>query len=277
LPDLPALGFAAESRWEFYTEFEEDAPLRALLPTVIQSERDPARRARMAVPDITDHFISAGGMAMPRGKAFVGAARTRGLAPALDGAPVGKSVVMGTDGRKFLVETLDHRDIVRLLEAQKAQGKGHASATKLKGGLASASAAGMNRLPAAPAFSAGVPLAPGRPVVASSILPARPPRQLAAAPGRILKAASYDGSRRNDTARTEDGAAPLLVWDYEVLSGDSNPFRLSGSQTYLISGLAIYWSDLEVCAGTVVKHDGDDSSTYLLAWDTVTCSTAPFR
>ena len=255
LPDLPGLGFAPESRWELYTEFEEDAPLQASLPTVLQGEKDPARRAHMAAPDIIDHFISAGGMAMPRGKAFVGAARTRGLAPALEGASVGKSVVVGSDGRKFLVETLNHRDIVQLLEAQKAKDPGHANASRIKSGLARAT--------------------PG--AAGAAALPARPPRPLAMAPGRILKAGSYGAAPGSDTARNEAAGSPVLVWDYEVLNGDFNPFRLSGSQTYLVSDLAAYWSDLEVCGGTVVKHDGDNPSTYLLAANTILCNTAPYR
>jgi hypothetical protein len=104
---MARLGFDPRTaRVETWTEFFS-APAPTVRTTVLQAERDPGARARMADPDTVDQFLDWGAMKMVRGKAFVEGAPNKAV-------PVFKEW-MQAGGRRFLIEAVTYGDLEPLL------------------------------------------------------------------------------------------------------------------------------------------------------------------
>ena len=241
IPDLAALGMP-EGRLELWTEWEETAPFAQKEIKVLHGEADPARRARMQAPDVTDQTMALGAMQLAPGKAFVGGARLRGLAPVADGLPVGKSTFMA-EGRRFLVETVDHGRLIRLFGQANVPGPQQAAVGP----------AGRN-VPARPARDARAGRRPG------VIGPATERIQMAMA--------SSPGAAKGRT---------LATLDWELLNTTYTDVTLKSDTTYLVSGFADFYGTTRIEGGTVVKYAGSNAATYLLIRGDLICDTSPWR
>ena len=114
-PPPEAYGFpngGSTVRLEAWTEFIE-LPEGTMSPVVLKQENDPAMRRQMAEPDLIDQRLDWGVMKMEQGMAF-----PLGDADPFGGAsvPTGKSMER-IDGRVFLIEKVDYRDIREHLKA----------------------------------------------------------------------------------------------------------------------------------------------------------------
>ena len=113
-PDPVLLGLSPESRLEMYTEFHPDTPPPTQTQQVLRAEPDPQRRAQMVEPDLIDHVVEFGGYKMGRGSAF--AQSRAGILPApSDRIPVAKRFIFTPDGRRILIESIEHGDAKNLL------------------------------------------------------------------------------------------------------------------------------------------------------------------
>jgi len=94
------------TRLEVWTEFIE-VPEGTVTPVVLKQENDPVLRQQMAEPDLIDQRLDFGVMKFEQGHAF-----PLGDAEPFSGAAVqtGKTIER-IDGRVFLIEKVDYRDI----------------------------------------------------------------------------------------------------------------------------------------------------------------------
>jgi len=102
----------ATTRAEVWTEFIE-IPEGTMTPVVLKQENDPVARQQMAEPDLIDQRLDFGVMKFEAGHAFP----LDGNDPFDDaGVATGKSLER-IDGRVFLIEKVDYRDIRGQLQA----------------------------------------------------------------------------------------------------------------------------------------------------------------
>jgi hypothetical protein len=102
----------ATARLEVWTEFIE-SPEGTMTAVVLKREYDPVARQQMVEPDLIDQRLDFGVMKMEQGQAF-----PLGEADPFSGAavPTGKSMER-IDGRVFLIEKVDYRDVREHLKA----------------------------------------------------------------------------------------------------------------------------------------------------------------
>ena len=241
IPDLTALGMP-EGRLELWTEWEESVPITLKETTVLYAEADPVRRARMATPDLADSTLGVGAMQLAPGKAFAGGVRSNGLAPVAGGLRVGKTSFMA-EGRRFLVETVDHGKLIELL----GQGK-----------------------PRGPQQAAVIP--------GGRNLPARPVRD--ARVGRRPGVIGPDTERIQMATAAPDGNAEgrtLATLDWELLTTNLANVTLKADTTYLVTGFADLYGTTRIEGWTVVKYAGSNAGAYLLIRGNLICDASPWR
>lgn len=115
-PPLPEGWRSEDTRIEMVTEFVQ-APEPRILNHVQKKETDALLRQIMAEPDLLDETIVFGEMRIPLGMGFLLPNN-----PNDDSVPVAKNW-QATEGRVFLVETLDHSDLQRVFAALPDQDK----------------------------------------------------------------------------------------------------------------------------------------------------------
>ena len=239
IPDLAALGMP-EGRLELWTEWEETPPFAQKTTKVLHGEADPARRARMQSPDVTDQTLGVGAMELMPGKAFPGGVRSNGLAPVAGGLRVGKTSFM-VEGRRFLVETVQHGALVQML----GRANNHAP-------LQAAALHRTLNVPARPVRAAQRPGASG---------PDTERTRVVASAGDIS---------------TCDQDRTLATLDWELGNASFTNLTLEATTTYLVNGAAFLYGTTRIEGGTVVKYAGSNSSSFVYIAGDVVCDTSPY-
>lgn len=223
-PPPEAFGLSPLSRLEFFTEFVDETPDPIVTRRVVAEQNDPALRQAMVEPDLTDSTLTFGRMTLGPGKAFALAARSQPQ-PELPSSPVAKQFTV-IEGRKILIESVEHHGLAPLLRDLPAAG--------LRG--ISTNASLRNSAPAGQARKAARAL-PAQRLAQQSTNKIQMALSEVPSPGHLLA-----------------GTAAVVI-DYESLNNSSATDKtLSSDITYLVTGTYNLNGTTTIEGGTVVKY-----------------------
>lgn len=199
------------TRLEVFTEFIE-LPESTAIPVVLKQETDPVLRLQMVEPDLIDQRLDFGVMKMEQGQAF----------PLDQSDPFGGGVGVLTgksleqiDGRVFLIEKVDYRDIRGYLQTLPQQ-----AAVK-------------------PPRKVNDPVNGQR--MFAGMLPPAPKGKRGA--WRVNQVVTLDANRKG------------LVLDYVTLNGSVTNYVFKGDTTYYVNNSTVNLYGTNVIeGGTVVKY-----------------------
>jgi hypothetical protein len=265
------IGFSDRTRLELFTEWIGDTPLPQKETRLLLREKDTEARKQMAEPDFTDATLTFGPLRMARGKAFSAGGTNAPLdaASAPDAVTVGKRFEI-IDGRKILIEAVEHRSVSSLL--------GTLPAAPLSGVLTNA------------ALNAPTPegesdhteksrvraLAVRKKVDQTTDQSIRwlPAKRLAQTKVeyRIQAAANSKPGTRNAELAAVEPPAFVLDWQLTLTSGLTD-FTLSSATNYLCAGTINFNGTTRIQGGTVVKFAPAPATARLKFSGPVICDT----
>jgi hypothetical protein len=255
-------GFPAKTtRIQMITEYY-DAPEPDRIRTAIRIETDAAVRQQMVTPDLMDETLGFGELAFGQGLAYTMTNGTGGATLAAGGASVpasrGDAIVakefLSTDGRAFLVESVEYPSIQNALQSLPQ--------TKPKGAFLTpkrSKKAEYAKIPAAGWLAA---------------LPAR---------GKTLAPRGEKRSRSEIASITPVGLTGVCIDPTEYIDSvtitTAKVFR--GDTTYFLSGPVYCNGPVTIEGGTVIKYPnstGPGATTAFLQFNNaLTCKTAQYR
>ncbi len=242
------------TRLEAVTEFIE-APTPRQEVRLLRMQRNSARRAAMADPDLVDERLVFGEWALEPGRAFAEESRTQvpnGAEDPATGVPVAKRWEV-VEGRTILFEQVEWPEVAPLLDALPRQAN---------------TAPGPETLP--------------RRATVERQLPARE-RFYARATGTGVAPSAAERSlllarraRSSPTSAEPSAASPGVVLDYELLQSQAN-FTFRADTTYLVTGTVNLSGVTTIEGGAVVKFAPQSSAVRINYSGPLVCRTGPYR
>jgi hypothetical protein len=275
-PPPETYGLAPESsRLEVWTEFVE-LPEGTATSVVLKQESDTAARARMAEPDLIDQRLDFRVMKMEQGRAF-----PLGQDDPFSGEGVltGKSMER-IDGRVFLIEKVNYRDVREHLELLPKQ----AAAARPTTPPGRALLPRRPDLPGGEPAHAASPPAPelraarsGQSLGVAAATPYRVDERTNSANARTLLARAWSAPKGERGAWKDKQYASLdarrrgFVLDYVTLNSSLTNYVFKGDTTYHPTAVVNLYGTTILEGGAVIKGGG------VTLRGPVDCRTAPYR
>jgi len=257
------IGFSDRTRLELFTEWVGDTPLPQKETRLLLREKDAEARRQMVEPDFTDATLTFGSLRMARGKAFTmgGTNAPPDSAAAPNAVTVGKRFEI-IDGRKILIEAVEHRSVSSLLEKLPV--------APLSGVLTNAAAQ--------PLSPRGKGLAAFRNAVQQTTdqsIRLLPIKHLAQTKNdhRIQTAVAHS---KRETRNTELAAAEpsAFILDWQTLSTSGlTDFTFSSATNYLCAATINFYGTTRIQGGTVVKFAPAPAAALLKFFGPIICDT----
>jgi hypothetical protein len=265
------IGFSSKTRLELFTEWIGDTPLPQKETRLLLREKDTEARKQMVEPDFTDSTLTFGSLRMARGKAFAtGGPTVQEAASAPDAVTVGKRFEV-IDGRKILIEAVEHRSASSLLD----------------------------KLPAAPFSGILTNAALGAPSPAGGGLAAIRKRvnQTSDQSIRLLAAKRLAQTNTEHGIQTALSVSPrpsdgrgikgeghpqlstnhpqlAFILDWQTLSTSGlTDYTLSSATNYLCAGTINFYGTTRIQGGTVVKFAPSPAASLIKFFGPVLCET----
>lgn len=283
------LGFSEKTRLELFTEWIGDTPLPQAQTRLLMREKDTEARKQMVEPDFTDSTLNFGSLRIARGKAFTtgGTNSEPNPASAPDAVTVGKRFEI-IDGRKMLIEAVEHRSVASLLEKLPA--------ARFSGVLTNAAATPLSRSPGTLSPPRGEGRGEGLAALLNTIqqttdesirwLPTKRLAQVktehhiqtaavrSPSPGGEGGRVSSNSQLSTTDAQLAAAEPPAFILDWQLtLTSGLTDFTLSSITNYLCAGTINFYGTTRIQGGTVVKFAPAPAASLLKFFGPVICET----